>query len=137
MERGGVLGVGPGASLYKQGHLPAPHTDFILAIIGEETGLVGMLFLLACYGAVIFFCFQIGHVAGKPFESLLCAGVGSLLAMQVLCNMSVVLNILPVTGMPLPLVSYGGSGLLCCLLALGLVLGISRQNGQDEKQDAE
>jgi cell division protein FtsW len=136
MERGGLLGVGPGASLYKQGHLPAPHTDFILAIIGEETGLVGMIFLLACYGAIIFFCFQIGHVAGKPFESLLCAGVGSLLAMQVLCNMSVVLNILPVTGMPLPLVSYGGSGLLCCLLALGLVLGISRQSGQDEKPDA-
>jgi cell division protein FtsW len=134
IERGGYFGVGPGASLYKQGHLPAPHTDFILAIIGEETGLVGMLFLLACYGAIIFFCFQIGHVSGQTFEALLCAGVGSLLALQVLCNMSVVLNILPVTGMPLPMISYGGSGLLCCMLALGFVLGVSRQSGQEEKE---
>lgn len=134
IARGGLLGAGPGGSLFKQGHLPAPHTDFILAIIGEESGLAGMLFLLACYGAMIFFCFQIGHVSGKPFESLLCAGVGSLLAIQVLCNMSVVLNILPVTGMPLPMVSYGGTGLISCLLALGLVLGVSRQSGIEEKQ---
>jgi cell division protein FtsW len=133
IARGGLLGAGPGGSLFKQGHLPAPHTDFILAIIGEETGLAGMLFLLASYGAMIFFCFQIGHVSGKPFESLLCAGVGSLLALQVLCNMSVVLNILPVTGMPLPMVSYGGTGLISCLLALGLVLGVSRQSGEEKK----
>lgn len=136
IERGGVLGVGPGASLFKQGHLPAPHTDFIFAIIGEEAGLVGMLFLLMCYGAIIFFCFQIGHVSGRPFEAMLCAGIGSLFALQVLCNMSVVLNIVPVTGMPLPLVSYGGSGLLCCLMALGLVLGVSRHNDQEEKAGA-
>lgn len=88
-----------------------------------------------CYGAVIFFCFQIGHVSGKPFEALLCTGVGSLLAIQVLCNMSVVLNILPVTGMPLPLISYGGSGLLCCMIALGMVLGVSRHIGAEEATD--
>jgi cell division protein FtsW len=133
IERGGFFGVGPGASLYKQGHLPAPHTDFILAIIGEETGLVGMLFLLACYGAIIFFCFQIGHVSGQTFEALLCAGVGSLLALQVLGNMGVVLNVLPVTGILLPMISYGGSGLISCLLALGLVLGVSRRSGQEAK----
>jgi cell division protein FtsW len=130
IERGGWTGAGPGGSLFKQGHLPAPHTDFILAVIGEETGLAGMLVLLVCYGAMIFFCFQIGHGASNPFEMLLCAGVGSLLALQVICNLGVVLDVLPVTGMPLPMMSYGGSGLLCVLVGVGLVLGVSRQSGQ-------
>jgi cell division protein FtsW len=127
-----------GGSLFKQGHLPAPHTDFILAVIGEETGLAGMLVLLAFYGAMIFFCFQIGHGASSPFEMLLCAGVGSLLALQVICNLGVVLDVLPVTGMPLPMMSYGGSGLLCVLVGVGLVLGVSRQSGQSaaEKSSA-
>lgn len=126
MARGGVMGVGPGHSLFKQGHLPAPHTDFILAVIGEEAGLVGMLGLLLCYGAMIFFCLQIGHNANTPFELLLCVGVGSLLALQVICNLCVVLDFGPVTGMPLPLISYGGSGLVCTLLGIGWVLGVSR-----------
>lgn len=130
IKHGGLTGTGPGSSLFKQGHLPAPHTDFILAVIGEEVGLVGMLALLVCYGAMIFFCFQIGHSASHPFEMLLCAGVGSLLALQVICNLGVVLNVLPVTGMPLPVMSYGGSGLLCVLAGVGLVLGVSRQSGQ-------
>lgn len=130
IERGGLTGAGPGGSLFKQGHLPAPHTDFILAVIGEEVGLAGMLVLLICYGAMIFFCFQIGHSAGQPFEMLLCAGVGSLLALQVICNLGVVLDVLPVTGMPLPMMSYGGSGLLCALVGVGIVLGVSRQSGQ-------
>ena len=132
IERGGLTGAGPGGSLFKQGHLPAPHTDFILAVIGEETGLVGMVILLICYGAMIFFCFQIGHSATKPFEMLLCAGVGSLLALQVICNLGVVLNVMPVTGMPLPMMSYGGSGLLCTLLGIGWVLGVSRNGAREE-----
>lgn len=129
LKQGGVLGAGPGASIYKQGHLPAPHTDFILAVIGEEWGLAGMLVLLTAYGLMIFFCFQIGHSAGSGFEALLCSGVGTLLAVQVICNAGVVTGILPVTGMPLPLLSYGGSGLICTLLGLGLVLSVSRQSG--------
>lgn len=136
IERGGLTGAGPGGSLFKQGHLPAPHTDFILAVIGEETGLVGMIVLLICYGAMIFFCFQIGHSATKPFEMLLCAGVGSLLALQVIGNLGVVLNVLPVTGMPLPLMSYGGSGLLCTLLGIGWVLGVSRNGAREESTPA-
>lgn len=127
LERGGLLGAGPGGGLFKQGHLPAPHTDFILAVTGEEWGLLGMLGLLIAYGLVIFFCFQTAHAAGKSFEALLCAGIGMLLAIQLICNVSVVTGLLPVTGMPLPLLSYGGSGLLCTLLGLGLVLSVSRQ----------
>lgn len=130
LQRGGLLGTGPGGGLFKQGHLPAPHTDFILAVTGEEWGLVGMLGLLTVYGAIIFFCFHTAHCASQPFEALLCAGVGTLLAIQLLCNASVVTGLLPVTGMPLPLLSYGGSGLLCTLLGIGLVLSVSRQTGE-------
>jgi cell division protein FtsW len=129
LEKGGVLGAGPGASMYKQGHLPAPHTDFILAVTGEEWGLAGMLALLACYGMLIFFCFQIGHGAGSGFEALLCSGIGTLLSIQVISNVGVVTGLMPVTGIPLPLLTYGGSGLICTLIGLGLVLSVSRQSG--------
>ncbi len=127
LRRGGLVGAGPGVSLYKHGHMPEPHTDFILAIIGEEWGLAGTLALLTAFGALIFFCFQIGHNASTSFESLFCAGVGSLLAIQVVANTGVVTGILPVTGVVLPLVSYGGSGLIVMLFAIGIVLGISRR----------
>jgi len=129
LRQGGLLGAGPGASIYKQGHLPEAHTDFILAVIGEEWGLAGMLVLLTLYGTMIFFCFQIGHGANSGFEMLLCSGVGTILAIQVICNTSVVTGLMPVTGIPLPLLSYGGSSLICTLLGLGLVLSVSRQSG--------
>lgn len=127
---GGLLGRGPAESLGKQGHLPEPHTDFIFAVIGEEWGLVGTLLLLFAYATMIFFCFHIGHCAETAFESLLCAGVGTLLAIQVTCNMGVATGILPVTGMPLPFMSYGGSGLLCMLMGVGMVLSVSRQTSR-------
>jgi cell division protein FtsW (lipid II flippase) len=126
IERGGWIGVGPGNSLYKQGHLPAPHTDFILAVTGEEWGVAGMLFLLSLYALLIFFCLQVGHTASNTFEMLVATGMGLLLFVQVFGNMGVVLGILPVTGMPLPFISYGGSGLVCLLMGMGVVLGISR-----------
>lgn len=131
LVHGGVLGVGPGESLFKQGHLPAPHTDFIMAVIGEEWGLVGLLVLLLVYSAMIFFCLHVGHCAETSFEALLCSGVGTLLAIQVLGNAFVVTGIMPVTGIPLPLLSYGGSGLICTLTGIGMVLGISRRLGQN------
>ena len=124
--RGGLTGVGLGASLYKQGHLPAPHTDFIFAVIAEETGAWGALLLLALYGAIVFFCFQIGHSANNGFDALLCSGIGILWAMQVLGNIAVVSGLMPVTGMPLPILTFGGSGLWCALFGLGLVLAVSR-----------
>ena len=124
--RGGLTGVGLGASLYKQGHLPAPHTDFIFAVIAEETGAWGALLLLALYGAIVFFCFQIGHSAHNGFDALLCAGVGTLWAVQVLGNIAVVTGVFPVTGLPLPILTFGGSGLWCALLGVGLVLAVSR-----------
>jgi cell division protein FtsW len=132
IERGGWIGVGPGNSLYKQGHLPAPHTDFILAVTGEEWGVLGMLVLLTLYGSLIFFCLQVGHTATNAFETLVASGMGLLLFVQVFGNMSVVLGIIPVTGVPLPFISYGGSGLVCLLVGMGIVLGISRHQGIGE-----
>lgn len=126
IERGGAAGVGLGASLYKQGHLPAPHTDFIFAVIAEETGLWGSTLLLGLYASIVFFCFQIGHSSRDGFQKLLCSGVGSLWAIQAIGNVLVVCGVLPVTGMPLPVLTYGGSGLWCALLGVGLVLSVSR-----------
>ena len=126
IARGGLGGVGVGASLYKNGLLPAPHTDFIFAVIAEETGFWGSALLLGLYGSIVFFCFQIGHSSRDGFQKLLCAGVGSLWAIQALGNIGVVSGLLPVTGMPLPILTYGGSGLWCALLGVGLVLSVSR-----------
>jgi cell division protein FtsW len=132
LRRGGLIGAGPGLSFYKHGHVPEPHTDFIFAIIGEEWGLIGTMLLLGGFGALIFFCFQIGHNASTSFEALFCAGVGGLLALQVVANTGVVTGLLPVTGVVLPLLSYGGSGLVVMLFALGQVLGISRHQCEIE-----
>ena len=131
--RGGLSGVGLGNSLYKNGHLPAPHTDFIFAVIAEETGAWGALGLLGLYGAIVFFCFQIGHGAETGMESLLCAGVGTLWGVQVAGNIAVVTGVFPVTGLPLPILTFGGSGLWCALLGLGLVLAVSRRQCEGEE----
>ncbi len=131
IARGGLSGVGLGASLYKQGHLPAPHTDFIFAVIAEETGLWGSVLLLGLYASIVFFCFQIGHSSRAPFQKLLCSGVGALWAIQALGNVGVVSGLLPVTGMPLPILTYGGSGLWCALLGVGLVLSVSRAHCEE------
>ncbi len=124
--RGGVLGVGLGASLYKQGHLPAPHTDFVFSVVAEEVGLWGSLSLIGLYLFIVYFCFSTAHNTKNPFESVLCAGVGGWFAIQVCGNIGVASGLLPVTGMPLPVLSYGGSGLVCALMGIGLVLAVSR-----------
>ncbi|MCS6859808.1 MAG: putative lipid II flippase FtsW [Abditibacteriales bacterium] len=126
LKEGGLWGKGFCQSQRKLFFLPAAHTDFIFAIIGEEFGLAGTLLTLSLFGCLIFKCYHLAHQCADPFKSLLCAGIGTLLALQVLINIGVATHLLPTTGVPLPFISSGGSALLCTLLGMGLVLNVSR-----------
>jgi cell division protein FtsW len=127
LASGGLTGVGLGASREKWGYLPEAHTDFIYAIIGEELGLVGALGVLALFGALVFAGFRIASRSRDMFVTLAAASTTAWIAVQALVNIGAVLGVLPITGIPLPLVSYGGSALLPVLVALGMLLSFARQ----------
>jgi cell division protein FtsW len=124
---GGLLGRGPGASVQKLFFLPQPHTDFIFAIAGEEVGFLGALSLLALLGFLVARCLRAGFRAPERAAALLALGLGSQLALQTLLHVAVCLGLAPAKGMPLPLISAGGSDLLANLLALGLVLNVAKE----------
>ncbi|MCX7895810.1 MAG: FtsW/RodA/SpoVE family cell cycle protein [Thermoanaerobaculum sp.] len=124
---GGALGRGPGASVQKLFFLPQPHTDFIFAIAGEELGFVGALLLLALLGLVAGRCFVAAQRSPSRAAGLLACGVGTQLALQVLFHVGVCLGLAPAKGMPLPLISSGGSDLVAHLTALGLVLNVAKE----------
>jgi len=126
MASGGLTGVGLGASREKWGYLPEAHTDFIYAIIGEELGLVGALGVLALFAALVFAGFRIASNSRDMFVTLSAAAITAWIAVQALVNIGAVLGVLPITGIPLPLVSYGGSALLPVLVALGMLLSFAR-----------
>lgn len=123
---GGVWGVGLGGSREKWGSLPEAHTDFIFPVIGEELGLVGTSSVLLLFGILAFSIFRLSKNAQKPFVRLAAAGVGSWIVIQAVINIGAVLGLLPVTGVPLPLVSYGGSSLIPTLVAIGMLLAFAR-----------
>ncbi|MDP4126568.1 MAG: putative lipid II flippase FtsW [Bacillota bacterium] len=123
---GGLLGVGLGRSLQKYGFLPENHTDTIFAIVGEELGLVGALFLIALFVALYARAFHVVKQCPDRFGRLLGFGLTSSLAIQTVINLAVVTGVMPVTGITLPLISYGGSSLVITLIELGLILNISR-----------
>lgn len=126
---GGWWGVGLGGSKEKWGALPEAHTDFIFAIIGEELGLLGTLAVLALVGAIGYAGLRIATGATDPFVRLAAAGVTAWLMVQALVNIGAVLGILPIMGVPLPLVSYGGSALVPTMLAIGMLLSFARPPG--------
>jgi cell division protein FtsW len=126
LASGGWWGVGLGGSTEKWGSLPEAHTDFIFAIIGEELGLVGTIAVLALFGAVGYAGLRVAVHATDPFVRYASGGVTSWLMVQALVNVGAVLGILPITGVPLPLVSYGGSALVPALLGLGMLLSFAR-----------
>ena len=105
--------------------LPESHTDFIFGIFSEETGFLGSLFLLGLYGVLIFESFRIAQKANDNFGKLFAFGIGLMLAIQVYINISMTLGISPVVGVPLPLMSYGGSNMLVNFLCLGIVQNIN------------
>ena len=124
---GGLLGVGLGASREKWGALPEAHTDFIFPVIGEELGLAGTFFVLILVGALSFGIFRLTVRTSDPVVRLASAGVGCWIVTQAVLNIGSVLGLLPISGVPLPLVSYGGSSLLPTLAALGMLLAFARQ----------
>jgi len=122
---GGVTGLGLGQSNQKLGFLPEAHTDFIFGVVGEETGLVGCVLLLTGYLFVFWRGLRLFWLAQDPFGRYLALGCVAVLTAQALFNMSVVLDMAPTKGIPLPLVSYGGSALICTLTTLGLLMSVS------------
>ena len=127
MSSGGVFGQGIGASQQKWGSLPEAHTDFIFAVLGEELGLVGTLLVIALFLTIAFSALRIARSTTDPFVRYASFGIVVWLIGQMIINVGMVLALMPVIGIPLPLVSYGGSSLLPTLAALGLLVGFARR----------
>jgi len=122
---GGLTGQGLGESVQKINYLPEAHTDMILAIIGEELGLIGTTAVIAGFAAFAFAGFTIALRCRDPFGKLVAAGITSLVCGQAAVNLAAVLGIAPLTGIPLPFVSFGGTSLLVLLAAVGILLNIA------------
>jgi len=122
---GGVKGLGLGESIQKYGYLPESHTDFIMAIIAEELGLFGVSFVLFLLAYIVLKGMVIGRKCRDPFGSLLAIGISSMIGIQTCINLGGLTGLIPITGVPLPLISYGGSSLLLLMLSLGILSNIS------------
>ena len=128
LASGGLFGVGLGASRQKWGNLAEAHTDFIFSVIGEELGLFGTLCVLLLLGALIFSIFRIALRANDPMIRFACAGIGCWIATQTVLNIGSATSVLPVVGVTLPLLSYGGSSVIATYGALGFVLGAAMRD---------
>jgi cell division protein FtsW len=130
MGSGGMFGVGLGESVQKIFYLPEAHTDMILAIVGEELGVVGVTALAALYGMIAYAGFRAAKLARDRYAKLLAAGVTSLILAQAALNFFAVMGMAPLTGVPLPFVSYGNSNLVVMLAGMGLLLNVALNGGQ-------
>jgi cell division protein FtsW len=131
--RGEIFGEGLGASLEKQHYLPEAHTDFILAVVGEELGFIGVAIVIFAFFWIVRRLFHIGRQAialDRVFSGLVAQGVGVWVGGQAFINMGVNLGVLPTKGLTLPLVSYGGSGILLNCVALAICLRVDMENRQ-------
>jgi cell division protein FtsW len=126
MSSGGLFGKGISASQQKWGSLPEAHTDFIFAVLGEELGLVGTLLVLGLFLTIAYAGIRVAVRTQDPFVRYMAAGITVWLTAQMIINVGMVLALLPVIGLPLPLVSYGGSALLPSMVALGLLVSFAR-----------
>ena len=127
---GGLFGQGLMAGVQKLFYLPHPHTDFIYAVIAEETGLLGALVVLLCFGVILWRGLDIAASAPDRFGAFLAVGITMMVTFQAFFNISVVLGLLPTKGIPLPFVSAGGSSLLINLLAMGILLNVSQHTSE-------
>jgi cell division protein FtsW len=128
---GGLFGVGLGESVQKANYLPEASTDMIFAIVGEELGLVGAAAVIAAFAVFGYAGFNVALRTADPFKKCLAAGLTSLVCGQAAVNLSAVLGLAPLTGIPLPFVSYGGSSLVVALGSVGLLLNIAVNHGID------
>lgn len=128
LASGGIFGNGLGQSVEKWGGLPAAHTDFILSIIGEELGLFGTLIVLGLLCTIIMTGFAIAERSTDDFGRMVAFGVSTWLALQTMVNLGAIVRFLPITGVPLPFVSYGGSSIAPTMAAMGLLLAVARNN---------
>jgi cell division protein FtsW len=129
--RGEIFGVGLGGSIEKLHYLPEAHTDFLMAVIGEELGLVGVLVVIAMFYWLVKRAFDIGRQAialDQTFAGLTAKGIGIWIGVQTFINMGVNLGLLPTKGLTLPLMSYGGSGVLFNCIGLAILLRIDYEN---------
>lgn len=126
LAEGGFFGLGLGASRQKWGWLPAAHTDFIFAVIGEELGLVGTFFVLILFAVLIISFITVARRTKDSFTKFYAAGIAGWILFQTVINLGGVLGVLPITGVPLPLISYGGSSLIFILMAIGGLLAMIR-----------
>ncbi|MEV4008183.1 putative lipid II flippase FtsW [Actinomadura sp. NPDC049753] len=124
---GGLFGTGLGEGRAKWDYLPHAETDFIFAIVGEEFGLVGTLVVLGLFGMLTYAGLRIARRVKDPFTRLAAAGATAWLVVQAIVNIGAVIGVLPITGIPLPLVSYGGSALIPTLFALGMLLAFAKR----------
>ncbi len=129
--RGGIFGLGLGAGVSKHFYLPEAHTDFILAVTAEELGLIGVMAVILAYAWITWRAFKIGREAREneqPFSALVAQGIGTLFGVQSLINVAVNMGFAPTKGLTLPLMSYGGSGMVASLVALSILLRIDWEN---------
>ena len=132
---GGITGVGLGDSVQKYGYLPESHTDFIMAIIAEELGVFGVGFVLLTLGFIVLRGFKLSAKCKDPFGSLLLIGISSMIGIQVFINVGGVIGLIPITGITLPFISYGGTSLLLLMSSIGIFQNVvMRMNLQEEKE---
>jgi cell division protein FtsW len=132
---GGLWGVGFGRSLQKLYYLPVQHADFIFAVIAEEFGLIGCTVLLSLFALFGWFGFKTALEARTLFGRLLAIGITSSITLQAVVNVAVTTGVIPVTGITLPFISYGGTSLVITLAMVGILLSVSRDRGQLQEDD--
>jgi len=134
LASGGLFGVGLGGSRQKWGNLAEAHTDFIFSVIGEELGLIGTLFVLVLLITLIYAIFRIALRAQEPMVRFACAGIACWITVQAFLNIGSATSVLPVVGVTLPLVSYGGSALVATICALGFVAGAALRDPEVRRE---
>ena len=128
LASGGLFGVGLGASRQKWGNLSQAHTDFVFSVIGEELGLFGTFSTLALFAVLLFSIFKIALRAHEPMVRYVSTGIGCWIGIQVILNIGSAISVLPVVGITLPFVSYGGSALIATYMGIGFIIGAARRD---------